>query len=99
MAIKITKGSPNVFRDLGFAPAEAEHLRVRAELMLALERLIARRRLTQARAATLLGVSQPRVNDLVRGRFHRFSIDALVDMFARAGVRVRLTTERRARVA
>ena len=47
----------------------------------------------------LLGVSQPRVNDLVRRRFHRFSIDALVDMLARAGVRVRFTTERGARVA
>jgi predicted XRE-type DNA-binding protein len=67
--------------------------------MVALERLIARRGLTQARAAKLFGVSQPRVNDLVRGRFHRFSIDALVDMLARAGVRVRLTTERRAHVA
>jgi predicted XRE-type DNA-binding protein len=99
MAIKITKGSRNVFRDLGFSPEEAEHLRVRAELMLVLERLIARRRLTQARAAKLLGVSQPRVSDLVRGRLHRFSIDALVDMLARAGVKVRLTTERGARVA
>ncbi len=55
MAIKITKGSPNIFRDLGFSSMEAEHLRVRAELMLALERLIARRRHTQARAAKLLG--------------------------------------------
>ncbi len=99
MAIKITKGSGNVFRDLGFSPVEAEHLRVRAELMVALERLIARRRLTQAKAAKLLGVSQPRVNDLVRGRLHRFSIDALVDMLARAGVRVRFTPERGARVA
>ena len=99
MAIKITKGSGNVFRDLGFSPVEAEHLRVRAELMLALERLIARRRLTQARAAKLLGVSQPRVSDLVRGRLHRFSIDALVEMLARAGVKVHFTTERGARVA
>lgn len=99
MAIKITKGSGNVFRDIGFSPREAEHLRVRAELIVALERLIARRRLTQAKAATLLGISQPRVNDLVRGRLHRFSIDALVDMLARAGVRVRFTTERGARVA
>jgi len=99
MAIKVTKGSHNVFRELGFSPAEAEHLRVRAELMLALERLIARRGLTQARAAKLLGVSQPRVSDLVRGRFHRFSIDALVDMLARADVKVRFTTERGARVA
>ena len=99
MAIKITKGSGNVFRDLGFSPVEAEHLRVRAELLLALERWIARRRLTQARAAKLLGVSQPRVNDLMRGRLHRFSIDALVEMLARAGVRVRLTTGHGARVA
>jgi predicted XRE-type DNA-binding protein len=99
MAIKITKGSGNAFRDLGFSSVEAEHLRVRAELMLALERLIARRRLTQARAAKLLGVSQPRVNDLVRGRLHRFSIDALVDMLARAGVSVRFTIARGARVA
>lgn len=99
MPIKITKGSGNVFRDLGFSPVEAEHLRVRAELMLALERLIARRRLTQARAAKLLGVSQPRVSDLVRGRLHRFSIDALVDMLARAGIRVHFTAVRGARVA
>ena len=85
MAIKITKGSPNIFRDLGFSRVEAEHLRVRAALMLSLERLIARRRLTQARAAKLLGVSQPRVNDLVRGRFHRFSIDALRSEERRVG--------------
>jgi predicted XRE-type DNA-binding protein len=97
MAIKITKGSANVFRDLGFSRAEGEHLRVRADLMLALEKLIARRQLTQAQAAKLLGVSQPRVNDLVRGRLHRFSIDALVDMLSRAGIRVRFTTERGAR--
>lgn len=94
MAIKITKSSPNIFRDLGFPPVEAEHLRVRAELMLALERLLAHPRLTQARAAKLLGVRRPRVNDLVRRRFHRFSIDALVDMLARAGVGARFTTER-----
>jgi predicted XRE-type DNA-binding protein len=99
MAIKIAKGSGNVFRDLGFSPVEAEHLRIRAELMLALERWMARRRLTQAQAAKLLGVSQPRVNDLVRGRLHRFSIDALVEMLTRAGLRVRFTTERRTHAA
>ncbi len=99
MAIKITKGSDNVFRDLGFSPVEAEHLRVRAELMTAIEKLIGRRKLTQAQAAKLLGVTQPRVSDLVRGRLHRFSIDALVDMLARAGVKVHLSTERGSRVA
>jgi predicted XRE-type DNA-binding protein len=99
MAIKITKGSDNVFRDLGFSPVEAEHLRVRAELMIAIEKLIGRRKLTQAQAAKLLGVTQPRVSDLVRGRLHRFSIDALVEMLARAGVKVHLSTERGSRVA
>jgi predicted XRE-type DNA-binding protein len=44
-------------------------------------------------------VSQPRVSDLVRGRFHRFSIDALVEMLAPAGVKVHLATERGTRVA
>lgn len=67
--------------------------------MMDLARLIARRRLTQVEAAKLLGVSQPRVNDLVRGRLDRFSLDALVDMLTRAGVRVRFTTARGARVA
>lgn len=99
MAMKITKGSDNVFRDLGFSPAEAEHLRVRADLMMALEKLIKHRRLTQAQAAKLFGVTQPRVSDLVRGRLHRFSIDALVDMLARAGVRVQLSVGRASRVA
>jgi predicted XRE-type DNA-binding protein len=99
MAVKFTRSSGNVFRDLGYSAAEAEHLRVRAELMLALDRLIRRRRLSQAQAAKLLGVSQPRVSDLVRGRFHRFSIDALVEMLARAGVKVHFATERGTRVA
>jgi predicted XRE-type DNA-binding protein len=99
MAMKITKGSDNVFRDLGFSPVESEYLRVRAELMMAIEKLIGRRKLTQAQAAKLLGVTQPRISDLVRGRFHRFSIDALVEMLARAGVKVHLSTERGSRVA
>jgi predicted XRE-type DNA-binding protein len=99
MTVKITKGSGNVFRDLGFSALEAEHLRVRAELMHALERLFTRRRLTQAQAAKLLGVSQPRISDVVRGRLHRFSIDALVEMLARAGVKVHFATERGSRVA
>ncbi len=99
MAIRITKSSGNVFRDLGFSPVEAEHLRLRDELMLAIEKLIGRRKLTQAQAAKLLGVTQPRISDLVRGRLHRFSIDALVEMLARAGVKVHLSTQRGSRVA
>jgi predicted XRE-type DNA-binding protein len=88
-----------VFRDLGFPPEEAEHLKLRAELMVRLEQLIRDRGLTQARAAALFGVSQPRVSDLVRGRIDRFSIDTLVAMLGHAGARVSLVVRAKARVA
>jgi predicted XRE-type DNA-binding protein len=99
MSATKTTTTQNVFRELGFAPEEAEHLRVRAALMAHIARFIRRRKLTQARAARLFGVSQPRVNDVVRGRLHRFSIDALVSMLAHAGLTVRVRVGRASRVA
>ncbi len=82
-----------------FGAEEAENLRVRSELMLELSKLVKRRRLTQAKAATLLDVTQPRVSDLMRGKIHRFSVDSLIEMLGRAGVRVDFTTRRTRRVA
>ena len=99
MKTRMHRSSGNVFRDLGFAPAEAENLRLRSDLMIALGKLIESRGLTQVQAATLLGVSQPRISDLVRGKINRFSLDTLVAMLGHAGVRVRLVLPRRARVA
>jgi len=90
-----TRTTGNVFKDVGFSTEEAEHLRVRADLMVALEKAIARRRLTQRQAAKLLGVSQPRVSDLLRGRIDLFSVDTLIDMLARLGIGVRLTIRAR----
>jgi predicted XRE-type DNA-binding protein len=87
---KLTRSSGNVFRDLGFPPEEAEHLRVRADLMIKIEKALRARSLTQAEAAKIMGVSQPRVSNLLRGRIELFSSDALIDMLARLGVRVRL---------
>ena len=84
----------SVFRDLGFGPEEAASLKIRADLMIEIERLMKRRRLTQAAAAKLLGVTQPRVSDLVRGKIDLFSIDTLVDMLTRAGVGVRVNVRR-----
>lgn len=81
-------GSGNVFLDLGFPPAEAEHLLLRSKLMSAVDDVITERKLTQARAARVFGVSQPRVSDVIRGKIGRFTIDALVEMLARAGVRL-----------
>lgn len=99
MAERIRRSSGNVFKDLGFPPEEAAHLLIRTDLMLEIERILKERGLTQAKAAALLGVSQPRVSDLVRGRIELFSIDTLVDWLARLGVSVTLRTRRSRRVA
>lgn len=90
MSIKIHRSSGNVFVDLGFSPEEAANLRLRSELMVQIRRLIEARGLTQAAAAKLFGVTQPRVSNLVRGKIDLFSIDTLVDMLSHAGVRVEL---------
>jgi len=91
MTTKVQRSSGNVFRDLGFSTEQADSLRLRADLMLRIRRVIETRRLTQAAAAKLLGVTQPRISDLVRGKIDLFSIDTLIDMLARAGIRVGLT--------
>lgn len=93
MKLKITPSSGNVFRDLGFRHDEAEHLLVRADLMIQVQKLIASRRFKQRAAAKILGVTQPRVSDLLRGRIDLFSTDALIDMLARLGAQVRLTVK------
>ena len=102
MKLKMTRSSGNVFRDLGFPEEEAEHLRVRADLLIQIQKALKLRGLRQAEAAKLLGVTQPRVSDLVRGRMDQFSVDSLIDMLARLGVRVRLvitTPKKRLKVA
>jgi predicted XRE-type DNA-binding protein len=91
---RIRRSSGNVFRDLGFAAEEAEHLLIRSDLLIRLQQTITFRGLKQAEAAKLLRVSQPRVSDLLRGRIDLFSTDTLIDMLARLGVRVRLVVER-----
>ncbi len=90
MKLKVTRSSGNVFRDLGFSPEEAEHLKIRSDLMIKLQKLIASRGLKQAETAKILRVTQPRVSDLLRGRVDLFSTDALIDMLARFGIRVKI---------
>ena len=98
--LKITPSTGNVFRDFGFPAEESEHLLVRADLLLQLQKTLAARELTQVQAARLLHVTQPRVSDLLRGRIDLFSTDSLIDMLARLGVRVRFVLKpARGRVA
>lgn len=86
----IVESSGNVFVDLGFPPDEAAILALRAELMARLRETLAERGWTQTEAAEQLGISQPRVSDLVRARHDKFSLDMLVRLTARAGGRVEL---------
>jgi predicted XRE-type DNA-binding protein len=88
----MVRSNGNVFRDLGFTAEAAEHLAIRADLMIQIEKVIKSRGLKQAEAAELMRVTQPRVSDLLRGRIDLFSTDTLIDMLARLGVRVRLVT-------
>ena len=92
-APKVTLSTGNVFRDLGFPKEEAEHLLIRADLLIQLQKAIASRGLRQAEAANMLRVTQPRVSDLLRGRIDLFSTDALIDMLARLGIGVRLVVK------
>jgi predicted XRE-type DNA-binding protein len=88
--LRVTPSSGNVFRDLGFSREESEHLVVRSDLMIQLQKVLAQRGHRQAEVARILRVTQPRVSDLLRGRIDLFSTDALIDMLARLGIRVRL---------
>jgi predicted XRE-type DNA-binding protein len=88
--IKFVRGSGNIFVDLGFDKAEAENLKLRADLMMRIDDFYQRSGLTQAAAAKTLGLTQPRLNALLKGKIGQFSLDALVNIAGRAGLNVRL---------
>ena len=82
--------SGNVFIDLGYSPDEAAILQMRADLMADLRKFIKAKKLTQAKAAETLGISQSRVSDLIRGKWERFSLEMLITLATRAGMHVTL---------
>ncbi|EAU7918050.1 XRE family transcriptional regulator [Salmonella enterica] len=71
-------------------PAEAENMKLRSALMMALEQHIRAQGWTQTEAARKLGVTQPRVSDLLRGKINLFAIDTLVNMLVAAGLHVEM---------
>ena len=93
MSIKIHRSSGNVFVDLGFSPEEAANLRLRSELMDKITALIQANGWTQLEAAKRCSVTQPRINELLRGRISRFSLDALVNIASALGQRVHVELE------
>jgi predicted XRE-type DNA-binding protein len=99
----ITPVGGNVFADLGFSPAEAKALQaqvreviakklaIKKQLMDTLAEWMVQEKLTQAKAASLLGVSRPRVSDVIRHKNSNFTVDALIDMVVRSGQPLQIT--------
>jgi transcriptional regulator, XRE family len=83
-----TQRFTSVWDALEDTPAEAENMPLRSALMVALKQHITQSGLTQAQAAALFGVTQPRISDLVRGKINIFSLDTLVNMASVAGLRI-----------
>lgn len=90
MSKTVVSSSGNVFIDLGYSPDEAAILQMRADLMADLRKFIKVKRLTQNKAAEIFGVSQSRVSDLIRGKWERFSLEMLITLATRAGMRFTL---------
>ena len=80
----------NVWDALEDTQTEAASMTMRSRLLIAIEQSVRAWKVTQTEAASRLGVTQPRLNDLLRGRIQNFSLDALVDLAARAGLSVRI---------
>jgi predicted XRE-type DNA-binding protein len=88
MTEDILDSSGNVFIDLGFPPDEAAVLQMRADLMTDIRKFIIGKNLTRVSAAEILGVSQARISDLVRGKWEKFSLEMLITLATRAGMHV-----------
>lgn len=96
MKLKVTRGSDNVFLDVGFPPDEAHNLLLRAQLMMRIEDFVRKNGPTRQRAARLLGVTQPRLDQLLKRKIALFSLDALVNMLTKAGMLVELRVKKAA---
>jgi predicted XRE-type DNA-binding protein len=80
----------NVWDAIEETPVQAENMKLRSTLMLALKDHIVQSGMSQSHAAKLFGVTQPRISDLMRGRIDLFAIDSLVNMLAAAGLRIEM---------
>jgi predicted XRE-type DNA-binding protein len=86
----------SVWDAIEVAPAHAASMKARSELMMAVRKVVDGWTTTQTQAAIRLGITQPRLNDLLRGRIDKFSLDALVDLAARSGLSVKVKIARAA---
>lgn len=89
--VKVTESCGNVFEDLGFDKAEAQVLQMRADILIRLEKHLKATHWTQREVAEHLRITQPRVSKLMKGAWQDFSLDMLMTLAHRAGLRTRLT--------
>ncbi len=85
-----TRTFANVWDALSDSPEEAATMKIRADVMIAIHDAIRAWDTTQAQAARRLGVTQPRLNDLLRGKIDKFSLDTLLTLAGRAGLKVKI---------
>ncbi|EEB7409413.1 helix-turn-helix domain-containing protein [Salmonella enterica] len=83
-----TQTFDNVFDAICDTPEQAENMKIRARLMTVLNKWIENQGYSQAEAATVLGVTQPRISELARGKIQVFSVDKLISMMAHAGIQI-----------
>lgn len=86
--MKISETFESVWDAIEDTPEQAENMKVRSQLMVILTEHIEKNKMTQAQAAKIFGVTQPRISDLVRGKISVFSIDMLVNMLASAELHI-----------
>ncbi|MDE2386039.1 MAG: XRE family transcriptional regulator [Alphaproteobacteria bacterium] len=86
----------NVWDALAKSPEEAQNLTLRSDLMNSIEKAVAAWKLPQGEAAKRLGITRPRLNDLLRGKLSKFSLDALAALAMRAGLKVKLSVKKAA---
>ena len=84
----VTRAGDNIFSDLGFEPEEAVKLKIKYQLMAEVSEWIKAQQLKQEDAAKILGVSRPKVSDVMTGKIGKFTIDTLVDLLERTGKHV-----------
>ena len=93
--VKMERGSGNVYADLGFN--DPDRRLVKAELVAAIASIIAKRRLKQTEAAALLGMTPPKLSNMLRGHFHRVSEYSLIDCLTRLGRDVQIVVQEKPR--
>lgn len=95
-SISTTQGSDNIFTDLGFEAEEAASLKIRADLMLDLKHHIHASGWTEAQTAEILGETPTRVKDLMNGEISQFTVDSLINLLVKVGMKVKIEVVKQA---